>query len=88
MIKPNDRVMLVWGCCPEIRRYIGWVATIAAISPRRSCCKFCGKITDGPLAEFSEARGQGYIPIAWLRKLPPDDEPLDEKIVQRVTEKA
>lgn len=86
-LKAGDQAMLVWGCCPEFRGYIGWVATVAAIHSRGCVCKFCGQKTTGsiPIAEFSDARGQGYIPVAWLRKLPPADEPAAETTLREVT---
>lgn len=76
-IKPGDRAMLVWGCCPLTRRYIGRVFLIDAIfTPVTDYVhiKNCGCMFGSmPLASHSEGPNTG-IPVTWLRKMPPDDE--------------
>lgn len=75
----GDRVMLVWGCCSGIRREIGWTGTVSGIIEMRGICAHCHHRIPGPHAAFDECEANSGIPLAWLRKLPPDSERLDQR---------
>lgn len=75
MIGVGDKVMLVWACCPQARRYIGWTGIVEAIEPivvNCPCC-FCTHTSNGAHATVTIV-SRGYVPIAWLTKIDPDIE--------------
>lgn len=81
-IKAGDRVMIVWGCCARAREFIGYVTTSDHVHPvpLATLCKFCTGESTLPSAFFNESPERGYYPTAWLRKMPPDAEHIDEDV--------
>lgn len=86
-IKAGDRVMLVFACCADGRRHIGWVGEVEAVAnvPDKASRCVCDYSTGGPHAAVTIV-GRGWIPFAWLRKLPPDAELIDEDEDQTLPE--
>jgi hypothetical protein len=77
-------VMLVWACCPEGRKFIGWVGELEAITQSHTMCPECrhkanclhGRIT---------VDHQGVVPLSWLRKVDP---PSAEQSIEEYDEVA
>jgi hypothetical protein len=73
-IREGDLFVIVrWPCCC---RYIGHVNKVVSIEPPNDCeyhCGACGAKHD-PLVSI-HGDGFGYVPVAWVKKIPPLSEP-------------
>lgn len=84
-LKPNDLVMLVWGCCPKFRSHIGIHGIYHGPSPRegKAECTSCGYKAPLKLAtgRFNGRSGDFHVPYAWIIKIEnPSD--VDEDITE------
>lgn len=80
MIKAGDTVMLVWTCCREDMRHIGWKGEVEKISSFTLGCRDCGYKSNSANARITiEPLGTGWVPISWLIKLPPPGEEVYEQ---------
>ena len=62
--------MLIWACCTEGRRHIGWTGTVGGLAVRQASACFCGYVTHG-LHALIDVEGQGYVPVSWIKKVDP-----------------
>lgn len=75
----GDKVMLVWGCCAIRRQQIGRVDIVKGFLQASGFCKSCGQeINRVTFARFSDQRPYDGFPLAWLKKIPPEGEQVDE----------
>lgn len=74
MIKPGDRVMLVWGCCKVQRQAVGIKGTVLRLSPGWGFCPLCGYETLGEIADVAAENGYNMCALSsWLVKLDPPE---------------
>lgn len=77
--------MIVWGCCPAARRYIGTVVEVKSVETDSASCPRCGHETvHGRLAVIDFNGPTGLVPVAWLRKMPPPEERIDVEETEEV----
>lgn len=82
----GDKVMLVWGCCAQHRSHIGLVATVALIFTNiEGRCASCNRIASSTLAHLEGMPAYHGFPLAWLKKMPPDGERVDERETQEIS---
>lgn len=85
-IKPGDMVMLVWACCAKGRRHLGWTGIVEDmyhIAQGVSRC-YCGHGTSG-LHAWVDIGGRGIVPVSWLKKIEPPEQPADVKRDEEIT---
>jgi len=84
-IGPGDFVVVIRGCCDRaMQRVVGLHATVLRLydDPGRLCI-FCEADLPTKRAELDHA--QWNSPVAWLKKVPPLDEPADVKREEEIT---
>lgn len=82
-VKAGDAVMLVWACCPDGRRHIGWVGTVEEVQHVEESKCFCGYATTGQHAWITIG-SRGVVPLSWLRKMPPPEAFETNESVERI----
>lgn len=70
-MKTGDRVTLVWACCAQGRRYIGWTGQVEAIDHKIGYLCECGYKSLSTMAWITISGGRGVVPVAWLSKRGP-----------------
>lgn len=83
-IQVGDQAMLVFGCCADTRQHIGAVAVVEKLENTRihsdseidiyGICSSCGNKSHGVHAFISFAPDHYYIPVSWIKKMPPPAE--------------
>lgn len=74
-IEPGDMVRLVWGCCAEGRRWIGFVSTVRdVLHDVPHYCEYCRYSSVGDLASMEDDL---HIPLPWLIKIEPPAKQTD-----------
>lgn len=89
-IMPGDLVQVVRGHECGLAQNIGVTFTVETIEVAYSHgCQWCGEsMSDGRLLAYGHRPGRksgGYVPVAWLRKIPPLAEPDDVKRDEEIT---
>jgi len=78
-VKPGDMVMLVWACCPEGRKHLGWVGELEAITQSHTICGDCRHKANCLHGQIT-VQNRGVVPLSWLRKVEPpsEEQSIDE----------
>ena len=84
-IKAGDMVRLVWGCCSDCRRHIGWTGTVQEMVVWSMRCGVCGYEHAGVLAVVLDKYGECALLPEWLIKIPPSAETQTESTDTEVT---
>lgn len=70
-ISAGDVVRVVWGCCADLRREIGFVGTVVDLSLEGHCAA-CGYEYGGMVASLVASEGvRVNYPVPWLIKIDP-----------------
>ena len=86
-ISVGDLVMVVHECCPH-ESSLGEIQTVLSIEHDRATCEWCDCVTSGHHAHLSDAEDNDtfWLPLSWLKRIPPlselestkTDEPMKE----------
>lgn len=76
-LRAGDPVMLVWGCCAEARRHIGWTGKLEAIGNGSSMCIECRSTAISVPHGVIHVLRLGPVPLSWLVKMPPPGAPAE-----------
>lgn len=78
MIQPGDKVMVVYSGCACVTSLIGLVSTVRCVVVQPLMCRHCWNIlSEQATAEISIEGNWGFLPVTWLRKMPPDGSGVD-----------
>jgi hypothetical protein len=90
-ISAGDLVYVVRACDCNRERGVGRMFVVAKIEGAYNWhCKYCATIfTDGRLLAYGDAWfGDGYHPVAWLRRIPPLEELEGQRTEEKIHEPA